>query len=150
MNLWNAAILFALFAGHCELMAAWINRVHALPWPRLLLRGTRYVHDLLVLGFLPFVIWSVGIGDPRLLYEGAWSALPVGWAAYFALCGVGCLSLTVASTRWLLRSEPELRASLRVDVAKELGFVPHGPGLRGMIAGFPFNEVFQLEINEKE
>lgn len=150
MNWLNAAILFVLFAGHCELMAAWVNRVHSLPYRRSILKKTRYLHDLLVVGFLPIIVWRVGVTGPRLLFDGQWSSLPAAWAAYFALCAVGVVLLIVAAGRWMVRSEPEQHNSRLVEVSKELGFVPSGPGVRGRIARLPLNEVFLLEINEKE
>lgn len=150
MNWLNAALLFALFAGHCELMAAWINRLHSLPYHRRALRPTRYVHDLLVVGFPPLVVWSLGLDGPRLLLDGGWSQLPTGWAIYFALCGLGIVSLVLAVIRRTTARHPELRGTRTIDVAAELGHAPAGPGLRGRIARLPGNEVFELEVNEKE
>ncbi|HEX6984678.1 MAG TPA: metallophosphoesterase, partial [Planctomycetaceae bacterium] len=150
MNWLNAAILFLLFAGHCELMAAWVNRVHALPYRRRTLEWTRYVHDLLVVGFLPFVVWRVGLTGPRLLLDGEWSQLSWGWRIYFVLCGLGVVSLAATAVRETLRRRPEVRSSKTIDVAEELGSAPAGPGFRGRIARLPGNEVFLLEVNEKE
>ena len=150
MNWLSAAILFALFAGHCELMAAWINRLHALPYRKAFLRPTRYLHDLLVVGFPPVVVWSVGLSGPRLLLDGEWSQLSTGWIVYFALCGLGLLSLILHAILWNLRTQPEVRSTRILDVAKELGRPPAGPGFRGAVARLPGNEVFRIEINEKE
>lgn len=150
MNWFNAAILFLLFAGHCELMAAWVNRVHALPWHRSVLKAIRSVHDLLVVGFLPLVVWKLGLTGPRLLQSGTWSSLPPLVTGYFALCGLGLVFLAIGSVRWLRRRYPEIRSSRLIDVSRELGTVPNGPGVRGYIARLPLNEVFLLEVNEKE
>jgi predicted MPP superfamily phosphohydrolase len=150
MDWLNAAALFALFAGHCELMACWVNRVHALPYRRSTLRTIRFLHDVLVVGFVPLVVWCVGIGGPALLTGGEWSQLPIAWSIYFAFCGIGVASLIVAIVREETWSDPSIRASVLVDVAKEIGHAPAGPGFRGTIARLPGNEVFLLEINEKE
>jgi len=150
MDWLNAVILFVLFAGHCELMAAWINRVHALPLRRSFLKATRGLHDVLVLGFLPVVVWRVGFSGPNLLSGGEWLALPGPWCAYFACCGLGVASLAWSSGVWLTRTRPEVRASRLVNVANELGHSPSGPGLRGRIARVRGNEVFLLEIDTKE
>jgi predicted MPP superfamily phosphohydrolase len=150
MNVINAGILFLLFAGHCELMAAWVNRVHARPFRRATLRATRLLHDVLLVAFPVVVVWRIGLSGPRLLLGGEWSQLPLPWALYFAMCGLGVVSLVRATIKEATRQEPELRSRRMIDVAKELGFAPTGPGLRGQIARLPFNEVFQLELNEKE
>ena len=146
----NAAILLALYAGHCELMVAWVNRVHGLPWPRRRLRRLRLVHDLLILGFPPLVLWRLGFGGARLLRGGTWSDLPAWWTAYLLLCSVGFVSLVLCAVRYQMRRRPEVVQSETVDVAAVLGAAPAGPGLMGRIARLPFNQVFDLEINEKQ
>ena len=150
MHWWNAALLFALFAGHCELMAAWVNRVHALPWPKPRLRRLRAFHDLLLVGFPPLVLWRVGLDGPEPLTGGEWSRLTPGWTVYFALCGLGILSLVVCSVRNLAARQPEVRRSDRVDVTAKLGFSPVGTGWKARIARLPGNEALSLEVNEKE
>lgn len=150
MNWLNTAILFVLFAGHCELMAAWVNRLHAMPYRRKVLKRTRYVHDLLVVGFFPFVVWRLGLNGPRLLLDGDWSGLSIGWAVYFGLCSLGVLSLILAAVRDVTRMRPEVRSTRTIDVEAELGRAPAGPGVRGRVARLPGNEVFLLEVNEKQ
>lgn len=149
MDWLNAAALFAIFAGHCELMAAWVNRVHALPYHRSTLRAIRLLHDLLIVVFLPLIIWRVGLTGPALLTGGSWSALPIPWAIYFAICGLGVVSLIASIIREATRREPSMTSTRTINVAEAIGAPPAGPGTRGKIARLPGNEVFQLEINEK-
>lgn len=150
MDWLNAAALFALFSGHCELMAAWVNRVHALPYHRAVLRAVRLFHDVLVVAFLPVVVWQVGFTGPSLLRGGEWSQLPLPWALYFVLCGAGVISLIVAVVREETWRDPSVRESNLLDISREIGHIPAGPGFRGQIARLPGNEVFQLEVDVKE
>lgn len=150
MTVLNAALLFILFAGHCELMAAWINRFHAIAFPRPILKGSRLLHDLLLLAYWPVVLWQVGLGGPRLLVDGEWSLVPAGWKLYFGFCCLGVFSLLIAIVRQLTATWPELRAAKRVDVPRETSKACIGPGWRGRLARLPGNQALQLEINEKE
>ena len=150
MDWLNAAALFALFAGHCELMAAWVNRIHALPYRRSTLRAVRLLHDLLVVGFLPLVVWRIGLTGPSVLLDGEWTQLPLPWAIYFALCGAGVASLVVAIVREETWNDPSIRESNLLDLTREIGQAPAGPGFRGRLAQLPGNEVFELEVDVKE
>lgn len=149
MDGWNLLILCVLFAGHCELMAAWINRLHALPLGIGWLTLSQRVHDLLVLGFLPYMVLRFGISSPHLLTGGSWTALPPFVTAYLALCGVGVLSLLSAIVRrWLRRPEPIHETEVH-NVAEIAGCSVALPGWRGRVAALPGNETVTIEVNEK-
>lgn len=149
MDGWNSVVLFVLFAGHCELMACWINRLHALPLKRSWLSLSQRVHDGLVIGFLPFVVWRFGFGEPHLLTGGSWGELPGLVLAYFALCGIGDISLLWAIVRrWLRGREPVVDSRIHNVASLAVGAVTM-PGWRGAIARWPGNEVTNIDINEK-
>ncbi|MFH5804832.1 metallophosphoesterase [Alienimonas sp. DA493] len=152
MSWLNAALLFAVFAGHCELMAAWSNRVHGLKLKHRVTSKVRAVHDLLVFGAVPGLLFGFGLFGYRLLRGGEWAAVPWGWKAYFALCGLGVISLLVCTARNLFRPLPTgvRRASRRIDVTAELGFKPIGAGRRRHQAAMPWNGQFTLEAVELE
>ena len=152
--LWlNALILFVLFAGHAEILAAAINRLHSCAYHTRILDRFRHVHDALLVVVPVLVLVFVGFRGPRLLAGGSWSDLPVGWAVYFVICGIGALSLALSSLRWHTRTEPrQLRANDArvVDVERQLGFRPAGHGRYKLLPKFPGNEQFQLEVAEKQ
>lgn len=149
MDGWNFLILFALFAGHCELMAFWINRLHALRVSRFWLKLSQRSHDFLLVAFLPFMLWRYGWSAPGLMNGGSWFDLPGYVQAYLAFCSLGVVSLLVAIARqWISPGEPIVDRQ-RIDVAGKVGPGATGPGWRGWVAGLPGNEVTKLEVNEK-
>ena len=148
----NAALLFLIFAGHCELMAAWSNRVHGLKLKHRVLSKVRAAHDLIVLGAVPGLLFGFGLFGYRLLRGGEWGDVPWGWRAYFLLCGVGCASLLIGTLRHLFRPLPDgvTKKTRRIDVAAELGAEPVGDGKRRRQAALPGNAQFTLEVVELE
>ena len=148
----NAALLFLIFAGHCELMAAWCNRAHGLRLKHQVTSKIRAVHDLLTLGFAPALLFGFGLYGHRLLRGGAWADVPWGWRVYFGLCGAGVVSLLYGTARNLFRPLPAgaARATRRIDVAAELGAKPLGGGKRRRQAALPGNAQFALEVVELE
>ena len=148
----NAALLFLIFAGHCELMAAWSNRVHGLRLKHRVLSKVRAAHDLIVLAAAPVLLFGFGLFGYRLLRGGEWSDVPWGWRAYFLLCGAGCASLLICTLRHLFRPLPDgvTKATRRIDVAAEFGGKPVGDGKRRRQAELPGNAQFTLEVVELE
>ena len=152
MNWSNAALLFAVFAGHCELMACWCNRAHGLKLKHRVTSKIRAVHDAIVLLAAPGLLFGFGLFGHRLLRGGEWSGVPWGWKAYFWLCGAGVVSLLVCTIRHLFRPLPAgvRRSAERTDVAAALGFKPIGTGKRRGQAKLPGNGQFTLEAVELE
>ena len=144
----NAVLLSAVFAGHCELMACWCNRVHGLRLKHRVTSKVRAVHDLIVLGFAPVLLFGFGVSGYRLLRGGDWADVPWGWRGYFWLCGAGVVSLLICTARHLFRPLPAgvKKASRRIDVAAELGGKPIGDGKRRRQAALPGNQQFTLEV----
>ena len=149
----NALILFLLVAGHCELLAAAINRLHALRIHPHILRVFRKIQGVLMFGFPIVLVWFVGLNGPAVLRGGSWRDLPTGWAIYLGLCGAGTLSLAACVIRWWTRPRPEpllANHSEIIDVAQRLGFRPTGRGKHERLLRVPGNECFQLEVAEKQ
>ena len=148
----NAAALFAVYAGFCELMACWCNRVHGLPLKHRVTRKVRLVHDSLVLAAAPGLLFGFGLFGYRLLRGGEWSAVPWGWKVAFALCGLGVVSLLICTARHLFRPLPTgvKRTSRRIDVAAKLGAKPIGRGSNRWLASLPRNGQFTLEVVDLE
>ncbi|NNJ24046.1 metallophosphoesterase [Alienimonas chondri] len=152
MNWLNAALLFAIYAGHCELMAWWCNRTHGLTLRHRTTTKIRAVHDLIVLGAAPGLLFGFGLFGYRLMRGGEWAAVPWGWKAYFGLCGVGVVSLLLCIARHLFRPLPAgaKRSSRRIDVTADLGFKPIGAGKRRAQAALPGNAQYTIEAVELE
>ena len=74
---WLNLILLCVFvAGHCELLAMVINRLHARPIAFPTLRRLRHIHDVLAVLFAAVLFWFVGLSGPAVLRGGNWSELP--------------------------------------------------------------------------
>ena len=148
----NAALLFLIFVGHCELMAAWCNRVHGLTLRHRTTSKVRLAHDVLTFGFAPALLFGFGLFGYRLLRGGEWAAVPWGWRAYFLLCGAGVVSLLIGTARNLFRPLPAgvSKRTRRIDVTDELGAKPVGEGKRRRQAALPGNAQFTLEVVELE
>ncbi|MEX0704841.1 MAG: metallophosphoesterase [Planctomycetales bacterium] len=152
MNWPNLLILLALAAGHCELLAALLNRLHALRIEGRMLRHIRHVEDACMAAF-PFVlVWWIGLRGPRLLHDGRWTDLHPLWIAYLSVCGVGVASLAFSTVRWLTRRPPaalEANHSTTIDVAERLGKPPVGVGPFRFLTRLPGNESFLIEVSDK-
>ncbi len=148
----NVLLLILISAGHTELMTTLINRVHARPFPRSLLRRFRRFEDAVIVAF-PFVVfWFVGWRGPGLLRGGLWSHVPLPWLAYFAICALGFFGLVASTIRWRLKRAPKAQLSNHsqvVDVAERLGYPPLGRGKLRYLAQVPGNEIFRVEVSDK-
>lgn len=152
MSWLNLLALCLLIAGHCELLVTVVNRLHALRWPGPLLKTVRHVHDLLMLGGPPLVLWYAGLTGPKLLLGGSWHELPVPWMVYFSFCAAGALGLAFAAVAHALRRTPdalEASHSREIDVSRRLGYRPFGRGPYQALAHLPGNELFRVEFSEK-
>lgn len=153
MVLVNLLIFLLLFAGHCEVLAAGVNRLHSRPIHPDILRVFRKIHSAILVTF-PFVLLIfVGFRGPALLRGGSWSELPLGWAIYLGICAIGTVSLAVSMVRWVTRTRPQPQVSNHsqlIDVAQRLGRRPAGHGEHERLLNVPGNQCFKLEISEKE
>ncbi|MEX0717346.1 MAG: metallophosphoesterase [Planctomycetaceae bacterium] len=152
MNRLNLLILAILAAGHCELLAALLNRLHARRIQARWLRHIRHVEDACMAAFPFVVLWSIGLRGPRLLIDGSWSDLHPAWIAYLSLCAIGTVSLAVSTLRWWTRRPPPLLAenhSTTIDVAERLGRPPVGVGPFRFLTRLPGNESFLIEVSDK-
>lgn len=152
MNWWNLFLLFILFAGHCELVVALENRLHAMRLRQRTLQTTGALLDVPMLGFPLVLLWFVGLSGPKLLLGGSWADLPLGWIVYLSLCGVGALSLVRSVIRYQRYHPPRPQLSnhtQRVDVVKLLGHRPMGNAKGGRLLRIPGNQQFQFDVTEK-
>lgn len=153
MNWLNLLILILLVAGQTEILAMSVNRLHALPLHRGVLRKFRRVHDVLLLACPVIVFWFLGVNGPALLRGGNWSDLGFGWSLYIIVCSFGTISLFYFAIRWAMRRPPsQLLANhtWTVDVAEQLGGKPVGDGPYRFIPHIPGNQIFHVDVSEKE
>jgi uncharacterized protein len=153
MNWMNLFLLALLTAGHTELVATVINRVHGLAIARQKLRRFRHSQDALMVVFPLVLVWWVGLHGARVLVGGSWSDLQWGWRIYLGLCSLGFVGLVVSSIRWCLRRNPALQLSNHsqtVDIAQRLGYKPFGPGPWSVLLGrIPGNQIFRVQVSDK-
>lgn len=151
--LWiNLFAFFLLTAGHCQVVVAAINLLHALRVRVAVLKQARRIHDVVIPLFPILLVWRLGIAGPQLLRGGLWSDVPPAWGAYLALCAVGSVALTIGAVRWLLWKPTPIQESNHsevIDVPGVLGHRPLGGGRYRLMTSMPGNQAFQLELTEK-
>lgn len=148
----NLIVLAVLSAGHAALVVAVINRLYAFAFPCWVLKVIGAVHDVLIPAFPVVLLWWVGFGEHGLLWGGSWSTLHPALLGYLALCAASALLVPITSAVRHLRPLPEAQISNHshtVDVAGVLGYRPLGAGPCQMLARFPGNEQFLVEVSEK-
>lgn len=149
----NLLIILALAAGQAALFIAIINRLHARPWPHLLLHRLRQVDDVLIVALPAFFVWRYGLSEPYLVYGGSWHLLPTPLLAWLAVCGAVFMTLPVTALRRWCARPPRCQLSNhsnRVDIARRLGFPPVGSGPFALLTQLPRNECFQLDVSDKQ
>jgi uncharacterized protein len=121
--------------------------------PNWLLRPIRHLHDALLVGLPVAWLWFLGLGGPGLLVGGRWSSVHPAWIGYMALCGLGTACLVGSALAFRFQRPPRAQLSNHsrlVDVADRLGFRPVGEGPYQLLTRVPGNQLFQLEVSEKE
>lgn len=149
----NAVILLAMAAGHTALLVMLVNRLHALPWRCATLRRVRLLHDVAVPALPLLLFWFAGIRGPSLLVGGNWADLPAAWAVFLSLSALGWVSLVRTAVWHVARPLPAVQASNHshlVDIEQRLGYRPLGEGPYSFLANLPGNEIFRVQVSEKE
>lgn len=148
----NALLLLLAAAGNAKLLAEAINRLHARRFREPILKGTRHLHDLLIVVFPPLLVWMFGFRGPRLLTSGDWSAMP-GWGwVLLGTCWLGAAGLVVSAVLWCLRTPPERQISVTshvIDVKSRIGRRPLAPGPYRWLARVPGNQAGTFEVVER-
>lgn len=149
----NLGMLALISIGNAALVIAILNRMHALPWPQWILHRSRQAHDLWIVAFPALIVWFVGLTGPTVLRGGEWRQVWVVLLAYFVVCVVVAAVLPViAILRWLAMPPACLveHRETTIDVAERLGYRPVGPGPYHFMTKIPGNELFQLQMSEKQ
>ncbi len=150
---WIGITLFLLaVAGHGVLVIASHNRWYGTGLPHKVIDLIQLAHALLLLAGVIAFVRLIGLDFTPLLRPGQVPQHLLPLAAYVYLCWFAVFAFVVLTVRRLLRGKPavlESNHTRTVDVAKELGYKPAGGGKRGFLARLPYNEVFQVDLNEK-
>jgi predicted MPP superfamily phosphohydrolase len=147
-------LLFAVASlGHLALMVAGHNWCYGLPLPR---HSGKFVHltfGLLILAgpILTLTWWGWDLPALFTLEPFCWGRLLT--AGYVALCWLtGFVLLPLDTVRRLTRGTPTVQIASRAqvfDLEKELGGFGRLPGKHGLIARFPWNEIYRVEMSER-
>jgi hypothetical protein len=136
--------------GHAAVWVVAINFLYGTRFRGWWVTGLRHLWEAAIpAGPLVFlIVWGPTVWD------GGWGALPVPVLAYVALCWIlGLVVVPLQTVRRWLRRPPALQLSNhthRHDIAARLGYRPYGHGKRAVLARVPFNEIFQVDVVEKE
>src|SRR5688500_2439758 len=146
----NLLLLLTVAAGHLAIVRDAIGRCYRVALPKPL--WAIVAGGLLLSGVaVPWaMLQHVGLHGPKLLRGGPWWGAPLGWQLYGALCVAALLAS--AASRVRPRTSPALVAqtSGTIDIARRLDAPPAGPGVRGWIARTPRNDLFRVEVAERE
>jgi predicted MPP superfamily phosphohydrolase len=146
----HVLLLFTVVAGHVLLVRALLARLYRLAMPWFVWMAV-FAVLLASCAVVPAVlVRQVGRHGPRVFRGGSLAAVPVAWQAYGALC-LGTLAATVLS-RVRRRKDAALLADRgqTVDAAAALDPRPVGAGARAVLARLPFNQIFHIEVAERE
>jgi predicted MPP superfamily phosphohydrolase len=146
----HVLLLSSVVAGHVLLVRGLLARLYRLAMPWLVwvaVFGVLLASCVVVPAVL---VRHVGRHGPRGFRGGLLADVPVAWQVYGGLC-LGALSATLVS-RVKRRKDAALLAERRrtVDVAATLDPRPVGAGVRALVARAPLNQIFHVEVAERE
>src|SRR5262245_4116728 len=141
----ESALIAAAFIGHFSIAVWLFNRLHAVAWPRRLIKT---LEKLLVLATAAIIVlflgqWAVG---SRLSGDRVWLGYAMGcWLA----AGRAIVLWLVPKLRERTPAELIHNDTTLIDVAQQLGYRPvHGLEAR-FFAGLPGNELLKLAVQRK-
>ena len=140
--------------GHAMIWVRAINWTHGIRSQKLWTDIVRFGMYLILFG-VP-ILWLV-ITEFNIPYDewDEWQ-LPLNWPAWAYVILTGTMGLVLFPVVWinyLLKRTPSAHKQTNSDIhdiGRSLGRRPVGIGRRGWMAHLPFNQAFELEMNEKE
>ena len=141
------------FLGHFSLCVWLFNRLHALPWPRFVIKWLGRA----ILGWGAGILFVYGLRAAvagNCVWTGtAVETTEIPWLIYPALSS---LAMITAIPKWLV---PKLFSRVPAalvsndtslhDLARELGHAPIGSGETRLFARIPGNQIFKLAVQKK-
>lgn len=144
-------VWFCASAGFAKLLATTENTIHGIAWPRPRLQRVRTVHNILLFSYPLFLVLSLGVFGPQLLWHNDWSRLP-WWGSLALILGfIGLLRLIASTIRYLTYQPPACQTNNHtrlIDWSSEARQFT-GSGRARWVAQLPWNQQFSLEISEK-
>ena len=151
--MWYLLWWLVICNGSTALGVAIVNRLHGCRLSSPAIHFSHKVHYLLLVAIPVVTFLATGWFGPRLLRGGTWSDLSGGWWAVFAVSAVAALIFWVSVLRRFGRRDPALqicRQSTVRDLVQETGSAPIGNGPHQWMARLPGNEVFRLQVTQRE
>ncbi len=139
--------------GNTALGVAIVNRLHGCRLPEPVVHFTHKIHYLLLLIVPCVTLLTPGLFFPGLMRGGSWHDLHPAWWIAFGISSVATLIFWGSVIRRHLRRTPPQQLQIRVqhrDIAAELGAPPLGDGPYGWMSELPGNEIFRLQVTERE
>ncbi len=146
------SVLFAAVClGHIALIVAHHNWWYGQPLPRHTGALLHLSHGLLVVLFPLWLWWSWGLQMQGIFHYRSSTPGHTALALYVLLCAsVGLVGLPLNLLARRLRHDPAEEGPSRVlDVAKQVGYRPADRGLNWLLAKFPANQAFSVELTER-
>jgi predicted MPP superfamily phosphohydrolase len=149
----DTLLTLAAFLGHFSLCVWLFNRLHAIPWRRIVIKWLgrailNFGAGMLAVYGLRAAVFGVCIWNGTAV-----EVTEVPWLIYPALC---VLVMFAAIPKWFLpklfSQDPAALVSndtTLYDLAKELGESPIGRGETRLFSKFPGNQIFQVAVQKK-
>lgn len=139
--------------GSTALGVAVVNRLHGCRLSSPAIHFSHKVHYLLLVAIPAATFVATGWYGPGLLRGGSWSDLSPTWWAVFAASAAATIVFWGSVLLRSLRRDPahQRRHEMAVrDLVQETGSAPIGQGPYRWMATLPGNEVFRLQVTQRE
>lgn len=151
----EAILLGIALLGHGALWVAFVNHLNATGIHYRVVSVVSKMSFLCFMGWLAWLAyWVVYDGGYRVVADRNWREVPLWMSFYF----FSCMLIAIGPLPWyMMQRFPHRcfklfrsRKSEIIDIAKRLGRRPVAGRLVRTLAVVPFNQLWQLEVNEKE
>lgn len=148
-------ILILASVGNAEWWVVLVNRRHSIKAPHAKLLRIRLLHDIGILTYPVLILFLAGLGQDGLLSGGSFLDLPLPVQGILAVSFAGLVPFFYSVLRWQFRRTTKRLLHLsseRFDSLHQRS-QEDADRIRGdhssMLLRIPYNEIFQLEVNQK-
>ena len=139
--------------GHLVILRAALNHGYEMGLPQRLWQGLVLLILATAAGGAIVIVRNVGLRGPALLRGGSWGEVPLGWQLYIGFCIasllVGALVLWLRARDAVVPAQVAMQSDVR-DFREVNGRAAIGPGPVAALARLPGNQVFTVEIIERQ